>query len=610
VLEGENWALVENNTVFLWNGTHSLNYTIILKSKIEVCNFSIDELFFYNMSRIGKKEWVEDVRGYEGVPVVNETARVWQGSADLLFVEILSTLDNCLVDGELGKIFVIEKRGEHSVTCGADARIVAFNITAPLGNVVKAGKDVLFVGKGNIAYSNGSFFFKAEKAEQEGNRTFTVLGRVNKTVYVDASPPEVEIKGELNLIAYEGCVKGNISAEFRDASLKKRHFEIAGKSDQEFCKVGNYTAFAWAEDEAGFRTEINRTVHVGNATYRMSYVLPVQEFVLNGSDLNVIWLANITFVLDGYAKGDLNYSLEINGKNVNFFFENVRGPWKKAIEYRFDNESVEVDKKQGWSVINGVNATCYFYNLSREINYRAEVEAPQHDPESEHVEGFYSRDGINWIIFASKGIKGSWNVVYEGNATLIKVCILPEREPDYFFCGDGICSAWESCSSCAVDCGTCAPAGGGGRSFSFAAASQNQKPNRTKNREKGVKKKIEGINAGVFRIVENPEAVMFLDNTTLIVNGSCRIFVNESYEVVDEKGNVVGSGEIALKSGKYRIVKLSSEGKNESSNAGVVEMVENACSSDKMEIKPVVRLNMGLITVIMLLAAILLLFRV
>ncbi len=552
------WVLIENETIYVWNGTDLKENSVTSPKELKLCNYSI-EFFFYNISKLSTKEWARDVEMFEGELIADTEVPAgerWSGAADLIYVKASSTVQSlgCSVNGKYGTVFV-ETGTSFDVQCDVDARVIAVNITRTLGGIAAGKKHAIITGLGNIENTNGSVFFKVERLEGEGNKNISIMGKVVKTIYVDELAPDVSVEGSRNLITYGGCASGNLTPYFYDKNLAGAYFEIPDSNNQKFCNTSNYSFRAWAIDATGKTSEVTGIIFVGNATHKINgYFIPVQEWNISGSgEKDIVWVANLTFRLEGHVSGDLNYSVLINERRESFTFNNVKGPWTKAVQYKFSNETVNITKTEGWISLGGMEAFCFLYELPRKINYRATLAAPEHDPKEKHSEGFYF-DGT-YKQFAEKGIKGSWKVKYEGNATRLLVCTFPGKEPDFEWCGDGKCQ--ENCHSCPADCGACHTSSGSGGSTRIYTANINRPVNTSENTTNTTLEITATENLSVQNITNiteplQPVVIEINRPGEIVIENDSRVRVAEGLALSD--GEKFYVGEFLLGRGKYEVV--------------------------------------------------------
>lgn len=461
---------------------------------------------------------------YEGVLVINRTLKAnesWEGDVPLLFVEILSTgAEVCNVSGRLGKAVLVDNEEVKRVKCGADAKLVGFERKEMIRPLIKGGKWVIFTGRGNAGYSDGNRFFLPLKATGEGNKTFCIL-EVCREIYVDSNPPTISVEGDFDVILEDRCKRPEFNISFEDPNLCDKGYEIS-KGVDVLCEPGEYSLRAWAEDCVGHRTEVIKKIRVGNVSHFVRFFLPTQSWVLNSSgSIDVEWTAMVNFSLLGPICGNLSFSVNLFNESADFDFENVCGPWSAAENVSFRNESVMVNRSTGWSIIEGENVSCVYYELNRSVGYEAEVYFGNYNGKIYHLEGFWTADKTRWTKFVEGGEKGGF-VIYRGNATLLRVCALVGREK-WDFCGDGICDGWESCSSCSGDCGTCRSGRkgrGAGRPVRRSGMSLD-----TEKDEKG------GEVGGISPISVNESIVV--ENRSLNVSGSVKRGENRT-----EKGDI------------------------------------------------------------------------
>ncbi|MBR9680165.1 MAG: hypothetical protein GOU99_03905, partial [Candidatus Altiarchaeota archaeon] len=410
----------------------------------------------------GKEErmlrWEQNITGYEGQLVANLTGMSWQGISDVLFVNITDTSKNCEVNNETGKTFLIESSGTHIVACEADAKILALNKIRSLRDVVPSGILLMFLG------DEDERFLKTFTLFGEGEQTIQITDMFNKTIYSDSLFPEITLFGPTDLISYSDCVFANFSANFSDAWLSEFGMETTGQSNinKTFCSIGNYTISAWANDTVGHMNLINKTIQIGNASYQITTILPVQQWRINQTGpLEVIWETHLEFILAGWAKGNLSFLVETSTENKSYNFSDVIGPWSATVIEPFSNQTIDVNQSNGLETIGLQNVSCMYYNLSSGFNSSLHLKAEDYNPVLFHSKGFLINETLHWIQFVNQGLfyNNSWWVNYEGNKTKFKVCTFPGKEPSHLFCGDRVCNNGEGCSICATDCGICQSSG-------------------------------------------------------------------------------------------------------------------------------------------------------
>ncbi|MBR9689900.1 MAG: hypothetical protein GOV01_03325, partial [Candidatus Altiarchaeota archaeon] len=322
----------------------------------------------------------------------------------------------------------------------------------------------VFFGKGNVGYNNGTNFIliNSTNSEFEGPMNFTFFDNLSVELYSDATAPEILVNGSFDLFSSGPCVSENFSVNHLDVNLWDRETIVNGTignfAELEFCSVGNHSFTTWAEDEVGHRSQINRTIYVGNLTHTLNYSLPLQTWWINQSgNYSILWNGFLKLNVDGYASGNVSWDVRIFDKNITYN-RMVSGPWSENVIESSSNETVEIMGVEVNFTFENATYGCMEYNLSKEIEFSGFFKPPPYNPKTHHA--FVWADSV----FSTNGVlnQGEWWVRYEGNQTSFKICVAEGHEPNLLWCGDGKCNNGETCSTCSVDCGSCTTSSGGG----------------------------------------------------------------------------------------------------------------------------------------------------
>ena len=299
------------------------------------------------------------------------------------------------------------------------------------------GSFVVF-GEGDYGFSNGTHFVDFHNSSS-GWDNFS-LGNNTLSIYVDKTPPKIEVLGPDNVVLYESCEEVNYGFLVSDDYL----VDSSENFSTVVCEDFSFDYFA--KDSVGNLVNETFSVKVGNVSQYTSYYLGAQTFWINKNmSLPIIWDAYVFVNFTG------DFSTEVlveywNTKSLVSF----EGSGGKEVVFEFSNESISIVLDEG---------VCNNYSFSRVIDKTAYLVPPKFNPKTHHIslDAFFNQ---------------TWWAVYSGVNSSLSVCIEKGSQPGYLFCGDGVCT--ESCTTCVKDCGGCR-SGSSGSSVVVTASSKSVK---------------------------------------------------------------------------------------------------------------------------------------
>ena len=535
------YLLIEENKRLFWNG--SLYETIESRpSQITIQNADVN-FFQYSLSNFTNKSWAQNFSLFRG-DITEFEGSSFSGCSDLIYFESASPCNFSDTNGTIGIL-----TGCVSINCTL-ASFTLINFTDNFNGFTHDDYAIIY-GEGNIQKTNGRHFFDFSKTYLEISPTF------GYTVENDVYPPQINVSGPDFLIDYGNCVNGTYLFSFYDQQNFTYNYTInkTQTNSSEFCSGDVFEIEAYAKDDFNQTTHFKNQIYVFNATYNITRIfLPEQFWTFDiGVNNPIEWFAETLFTFSGNVASDLNFSMNLSNQVVFMYFNNIMGPWSNFQNTSFTNESVFVDVSN--TSVN--NLTCLKYNSSKGLKSQILLKSPEYDPKIYHSIAYVNES--EWTLFSQKGIEVNerWYVLYKGNKTEFAICVELGKEPNYYWCGDGVCL--ETCKTCSLDCGICPSSSSGETSFVSSSNIISENVSEPKNITEIILQTFDFVtemNSTIIDVVfDFQRGDILLENNKIIVKSSSFVKLKPNLGLRNNEKTYIG--EINLEPGIYEIINLT-----------------------------------------------------